>query len=149
MSVDFLTPNTEDWDTSDELIVTYSADGGATTGNVLAVQSISDGDAFNAPAAIDYGFDGEGDVGFELPALIDDVSAGVGSLFQTFTSDSIGVSATTMDVVFQFNGLTSAAEGLYLDNITFIDVSKIPEPNALSLVIGFLGMSIILVRRRA
>ena len=116
-SIDMLTPNTEDWDVVDELLITYNVDGGAEQ-NLMWVQSNDDGDDHNAPAALDLGFDGTGDDGEELPAITDDFGAGVGSNFETFTTSSISLSSnTTLDITLQFNGLTSTAEGIYIDNI--------------------------------
>lgn len=122
-SIDMLTPNTEDWDVTDELLITYSLDGGAYQ-NLMWVQSNDDGDPHNAPAALDLDFDGTGDDGEELPAIADDFGAGVGSNFETFTTSSISLSGnSTIDIKLQFNGLTSAAEGIYLDNITITEVA--------------------------
>jgi hypothetical protein len=143
-SVDFLTPNTEDWDITDELLITYTVDGGSAQ-NLMWVQSIPDGDAFNAPAALDLGFDGDGDAGQELPALVDDANAGVGSNFETFSTGSIVVSGTDLDISFQFNGITSGGEGLYMDNIT---VTAVPEPSAYALLSGMLGLAWVMLRRR-
>ncbi len=121
-SIDMLTPNTEDWDVVDELLITYSIDGGAYQ-NLMWVQSNEDGDNYNAPAALDLAFDGTGDDGEELPALVDDFGAGVGSDFETFSTSSIAISGnTTLDIKLQYNGLTSAGEGIYIDNITITQV---------------------------
>lgn len=130
LSVDFLTPNSNDWDTADELLITYCIDGG-TYQNLMHVQSNSDGDNYNAPAAIDTDFDGDGDDGQELPAITDEFGAGVGSTFETFTSSDISVSGnSTLDIVLQFNGLTSGGEGIYIDNITITQStgSTTPDP---------------------
>jgi len=119
-SIDFLTPNSEEWDVGDELLITYSIDSGASQ-NLMWVQSNDDGDAYNAPAALDLDFDGTGDDGEELPAIADDFGAGVGSDFETFITSSISLSSnSTLDITLQFNGLTSGDEGIYLDNIIVI-----------------------------
>jgi len=127
-SFDLLTPNSEDWDTTDELLITYSLDGGSSQ-NLLWVQSNEDGDAFNAPAAIDLDFDGTGDDGRDLPAITDGSGAGVGSDFATFSTQSIPLSSnSTLDITLQFNNLTSAAEGIYIDNIVIEEsTSSIPD----------------------
>ena len=123
-SIDMLTPNTEDWDTSDELLITYSLDGG-TYQNLMWVQSNDDGDAYNAPAAIDADFDGTGDDGSDLPAIDDNFGAGVGSSFETFSTGDITLSGnSTLDIKLQFIELTSTAEGIYLDDITINTVSS-------------------------
>lgn len=132
-SIDFLTPNSEDWDVADELLITYSIDGG-TSQNLMWVQSNPDGDPYNAPAALDLNFDGDGDDGEELPAISDDFGAGVGSVFQTFTTSSISLSGNnTLDIKFQFNGLTSAAEGIYIDNVIIETIGgSAPSPILIS-----------------
>jgi PKD repeat protein len=116
-SIDFLTPNTNDWDSVDELLITYSVDGGAYQ-NLMWVQSIQDATNYNDPAALDLAFDGDGDAGQELPAIVDDYPAGVGGDFVTFSTSDIAVSGSTLDIMLQFNGLTSTAEGIYLDNVS-------------------------------
>lgn len=132
-SVDFLTPNSNDWDSTDELIITYSIDGGAYQ-NLMCIQSNEDGDSFNAPAAIDADFDGTGDDGQELPAITDGFGAGVGSNFATFSTGDIALSGnSTLDITLQFNGLTAGDEGIYLDNITITQVSGSSGPSITSI----------------
>ncbi len=117
LSVDLLTPNTNDWDITDEVLIKYSIDGGAEQ-DLLWIQSKPDGDDHNAPAAIDTDFDGDGDEGYELPAVTDDFGAGVGDDFETFSSATISLSSnSTLDITIYYVNLTSADEGLYLDNI--------------------------------
>ncbi|HKK60551.1 MAG TPA: endonuclease, partial [Salinivirga sp.] len=124
-SIDMLTPNTNDWDVVDELLITYSIDGGAYQ-NLMWVQSNDDGDDYNAPAALDLAFDGTGDDGEELPAITDDFGAGVGSNFEKFSTSEIALSGnSTLDIKLQFNGLTSTAEGIYLDNLQVDLVSDV------------------------
>jgi hypothetical protein len=120
-SVDFLTPNSNDWDNTDELLITYSVDGGAYQ-NLMWIQSVQDATSYNDPAALDLAFDGDGDAGQELPAIVDDYPAGVGGDFVTFSAVDIVVSGSTLDILLQFNGLTSTAEGIYLDNIEITPV---------------------------
>ena len=124
-SIDFLTPNTNDWDSTDELLITYSVDGGGYQ-NLMSVQHVPNGgDLYNEPAALDLDFDGNGDVGQELPALVDGNGAGVGNTFQSFITSSIPLTGnSTLDISFQFNGLTSNDEGIYLDNITITQVGS-------------------------
>jgi hypothetical protein len=124
-SIDMLTPNTNDWDVADELVITYSIDGGAYQ-NLMWVQS--EGSAtYNEPACLDLNFDTYGDSGQELPAITDGYGAGVGSNFETFSTGDISLSGnSTLDIKLQFNGLTSTAEGIYLDDITINTASSGP-----------------------
>ncbi len=117
-SIDFLTPNTNDWDVASEVLITYSLDGGPSQ-NLLWVQN--QGSTFNDPASIDTDFDGDGEVGEELPALVDDEPAGVGSNFENFSSNQIFLSGnSTLDITITFNDLTQNDVGLYMDNIEVI-----------------------------
>ena len=70
-SIDMTTRHFNDWDDTDELLITYSIDGG-TYQNLMWIQNTEDGSEFNTPAALDIDFDGEGDCSTEntLPALI-------------------------------------------------------------------------------
>jgi len=121
-SLDMIAHHYNDWDNGDELLITYSIDGGAYQ-NLMWVQSITDpGSAYNEPAALDTDFDGTGECAYVLPAL----STGTGalgclvssSIFETFSTSAIALSSnSTLDIILQFNGLTSADEGIYLDNI--------------------------------
>ena len=114
-SIDFLTPNSDDWDSTDELLITYSVDDGSSQ-NLMWVQNT--GETNNAPAALDLDFNGDGDIGQELPALVDDYGAGVGNTFETFyTSDIMLSNASTLDITLQFYNLTANDEGIYIDNI--------------------------------
>ena len=63
-AIDLSYPNASQWDSTDELIITYSIDGGAYQ-NLMAVQHINN-DPYNEPAALDLDFDGNGDEGQEL-----------------------------------------------------------------------------------
>ena len=127
-SIDMLTPNSNDWDSTDEMKITYSIDGG-TTQNLLWVQADNDDD-YNEPAQLDNNFDSYGDDGEELPAIDDDHNAGVGSNFETFTTSAISLSGNTeLDITISFNGLTSGDEGIYLDDITITTVGGSSTPS--------------------
>jgi hypothetical protein len=125
-AIDFLTPNSNDWDSTDELLITYSVDGGASQ-NLMFVQAGGD-DSDNEPAMLDLNFDGIGDDGQELPAIADDHGANVGSNFATFSTSSISVSGSTLVITLQFNNLTSNDEGIYIDNIVITQTGGSPDP---------------------
>ncbi|MEO1032032.1 MAG: Calx-beta domain-containing protein [Bacteroidota bacterium] len=125
-SIDMLTPNDNDWDSTDELLITYSIDGGSYQ-NLMWIQSSSGGSS-NTPAALDTDFDGTGNCGADttIPALTyDDNGCGnVGSVFKTFTTSSIPLTAnSTLDIRLEFNTLTSNDEGIYLDNIVITETA--------------------------
>ena len=120
------TRNYDDWDSTDELLITYSLDSGSYS-NLMAVQMVTQGSgsATNEPAALDTDFDGAGDCGADttLPAMVTGTGsqscAVSSSNFKTFTTSSISLSSnSTLDIKLQFNNLTSNDEGIYLDNIT-------------------------------
>ena len=123
-SIDLTSHHYNDWDESDEVLITYSIDGGAYQ-DLMSIQSIFDPNStFNEPVALDTNFDGHGDCGQNttLNALTTGTGAQgcvvSGSDFRTFSSNNIDVSlASTIDIKLQFIGLTSTDEGLYLDNI--------------------------------
>ncbi|EDP98508.1 putative lipoprotein [Kordia algicida OT-1] len=125
-SIDMVAHHYLDWDTSDELLITYSVDGGSYQ-NLMWVQSIPDGDISNSVAALDTDFDGDGECGNVLPALTTGTNAGCtvsSSDFQTFSTSAITLSGnSTLDIRLQFNGLTAGDEGIYLDNITITETS--------------------------
>ena len=124
-SIDFLTPNSNFWDSTDELLITYSVDGGASQ-NLMWVQNY--GPTYNEPAALDLGFDGNGDVGEELPAISNDYNVtGLSSNFETFSRSNIWINGSNLVITLQFNGLTSADEGIYIDNITITQSSDVPN----------------------
>jgi hypothetical protein len=131
-SIDMLAHHFEDWDAIDELLITYSIDGGANQ-NLMWVQMVP-GDAFNAPASLDLGFDGDGDCGINttLPALTIGTQHGCtvsNNTFATFSTAAIPLSGnTTLDINLQFNGLDAADEGIYLDNITIDVTGGTPVP---------------------
>lgn len=129
-SIDLLAHHYLDWDTTDELLITYSVDGGAYQ-NLMWVQSIPDGDIYNSLAAVDSDFDGDGECENKLPAITQGENAGCtvsSSNFETFSTSSIPVSGSTLDIILQFNGLTATDEGIYLDNITISQESGTPTP---------------------
>ncbi len=113
-SIDFFTKNANDWDDNDELLITYSVDGGADQ-NLMWVQNT--GEQYNDPAALDLDFDGNGDIGQELPANSDPENKVDGTTFETFTKDNVSISGTSLVIKLQFNGLTATDESIYLDNI--------------------------------
>ena len=146
--IDMLAHHYNDWDNSDELLITYSIDGGPSQ-NLMWVQSITDpSSSFNEPVAIDTDFDGTGECAFVLPAL----STGTGATgcvvtsnqFETFSSGSISLASnSTLDIVLQFNGLDANDEGIYLDNITITTAGPPPPVNGAdlyALIPQFLGV---------
>ena len=68
ISIDMLAHHFNDWDNSDELLITYSVDG-ASYQNLMWVQNT--GQQYNDPAALDLDFDGDGECGVTttLPSL--------------------------------------------------------------------------------
>ena len=116
-AIDLSYDNDAKWDSTDELIITYSIDGGAYE-NLMAVQHINN-DAYNEPAALDLDFDGNGDLGQELST----------SVFKTFTTSSINLSSnSTLDIKLQFNKLTSNDEGIFIDNIIITETESSSDP---------------------
>lgn len=116
-AVDFSYNNSEKWDSTDELLITYSVDGGVYQ-NLMAVQHINS-DGFNNPAALDLDFDENGDSGQELST----------SAFTTFTTSNILLSSnSTLDIKFQFNNLTSNDEGIFIDNIVITETAPSSNP---------------------
>ena len=101
----------EDWDVGDFVRIEYALDGGAFQ-PLLAFESISDGDSFNAVPALDTDFDGNGDG----PILTD--------VFQTFTSAIPGTGAL-LDLQITFD-LDSGDEDIALDNIVVSDGGGTP-----------------------
>ncbi len=139
-SIDMLTRGSADWDADDELIISYSIDGGSYQ-NLLWVQSVSSTDD-NRPAAIDTDFNGDGEcgVGNILPAMFGSGAGGctvAASNFETFTATvAIPYNSSTLDVNLKFNGLTRGNEGLYIDNIIVEHDggNSLPPPDVFSLV---------------
>ena len=133
-SIDMLAHHYNDWDNTDELLITYSVDGGGDQ-NLMWVQSITDpNNSSNEPAALDTNFDGDGECANVLPAI----STGTGALgcivpssdFATFITSSIALSSnSTLDIKLQFKGLTSADEGIYIDNIIITETTASSDPS--------------------
>lgn len=92
----------QDWDLTDFVKFEYRIDGGAFQ-NLLAVESIPDGDNFNAVPAIDTDFDGNGD-GTEIT-----------DTFATFVA-SIAGTGSSLDLRTTYN-LNSGDEDLSIDNL--------------------------------
>ena len=117
-SLDMLAHHFNDWDAGEELLITYSVDGGSFQ-NLLWVQNA--GGSFNQAASLDTDFDGDGNCGSGiLPAITTGTSgcAVTTSTFETFSSATIGLSSnTTLDIILTFNGFTASDEGMYLDDI--------------------------------
>jgi hypothetical protein len=132
-SVDMIAHHYDDWDNTDELIITYSIDGGSYV-NLMWVQSITDpASSFNEPAALDTDFDGTGECAYVLPSI----TTGIGTLgcvvsssvFETFTTSSIALAGNvSLDIKLQFNGFVSGDEGMYLDDIVIELTSGAPTP---------------------
>ncbi|WP_160130505.1 lamin tail domain-containing protein [Kordia antarctica] len=124
-SLDMLAHHYNDWDLLDEVLITYSVDGGGYQ-NLMWVQNT--GATFNTPASLDTDFDGNGECVAILPALTQGTADGCtvnSSDFQTFATSAITLSSnTTLDIRLQFNGLTSTDEGIYIDNITISQTSS-------------------------
>ena len=130
-SIDMLAHHFNDWDNSDELLITYSVDG-ASYQNLMWVQNT--GQQYNDPAALDLDFDGDGECGVTttLPSL----TTGTGNdctvsnnTFATFITNSINLfSNTTLDIKLQFNGFTSGDEGMYFDNIIIEQTGGSTDP---------------------
>lgn len=128
-SIDMIAHHFNDWDDIDELIITYSLDGG-TYQNLMWVQNA--GAQFNQAASLDTNFDGDGDCGTGvLPALTTGNSGCnvTNNTFDTFSTASIALSSiSTLDIRLQFNGLDANDEGIYLDNIIIDVTGGTPTP---------------------
>ena len=135
-SIDMLAHHFNDWDTTDELLITYSLDGGSYQ-NLMWVQMVpqGSGSGTNEPAALDTNFDGDGDCGANT--TLPTIDTGIGSQgceasdsdFKTFVTSSITLdNNNTLDIKLQFNGLTSDDEGIYFDNIVVTESSGTPSP---------------------
>ncbi|MDJ0518425.1 MAG: Calx-beta domain-containing protein [Trichodesmium sp. MO_231.B1] len=92
----------QDWDLPDFVLFEYQIDG-AGFRNLLAIESVPDGDAFNAVPAQDTDFDGDGD-GTEVT-----------DTFASFSS-AIAGTGSTLDLRITFD-LDSRDEDLAIDNI--------------------------------
>ena len=87
-AVDMIAHHYNDWDASDEVLITYSLDGGSSQ-NLMWVQNA--GTTYNSTAALDTDFDGDGECGHVLPSLSTGTSTctASSSVFETFTTSSI------------------------------------------------------------
>ncbi|NBC03157.1 MAG: HYR domain-containing protein, partial [Bacteroidetes bacterium] len=123
----------EDWDVTDYLHIDYDVDNSGTLTPMIWVESVPDGDDFNAIAAIDTDFDGDGD-GAEITP--------------TFTQYcfSIPVTGNLLDIVIDFN-VNSGDEDIAIDQVelsgaasstdcTFNYYDEEPESNPDSLPIA-------------
>lgn len=135
--VDLLAHHYDDWDASDELLITYSLDGGSYQ-NLMWIQSMP-GSTSNTPAGLDLGFDGDGDCGATttLPSRSSGTESSSGctvssSNFETFSASTINLlNNSTLDIKFQFNGFQAGDEGIYIDNIKITSIgSSITTPAA-------------------
>ena len=126
-SIDMLAHHYDDWDNSDELLITYSVDGG-TYQNLIWVQNT--GQQFNDPAALDLDFNGDGDCGANT--TLPSITKGTGTdgcvvssnNFATFVTNSITLTnKSTLDIKLQFNGFTAGDEGMYFDNIIITETA--------------------------
>lgn len=125
-SIDMVAHHYDDWDDTDEFLITYSLDGG-TYQNLMWVQhtgnNVGSNTSSNEPAALDTDFDGDGEcgVGTTLPALTTGTRNGCtvsSSNFETFMVTINGLSGiTTLDIRLTAVQCTATDEGLYFDNI--------------------------------
>ena len=119
----------EDWDVSDSVSFQASIDGGGFF-DILNIESIPDGDSFNAVPAIDTDFSGDGNVGFELT-----------DTFQTFLADIAGTGSTLdHQAVISLN---SGDEVIAIDNVGVTGTLN-PTPGAAAI----LGLSGLVATRR-
>ena len=101
----------QDWDVSDFFKVEYQIDGGGFQ-NLLAIESVPDGDDFNAVPAEDTDFDGNGD-GTEVT-----------DVFSTFTK-SIAGTGTLLDLKLTWN-FNAGDEDLAIDDIKVSGTAAAP-----------------------
>ncbi|MFK7881176.1 ExeM/NucH family extracellular endonuclease [Roseobacter sp.] len=111
----------QDWDLSDSVRVEYQIDGGGFQ-NLLAIESVPNGSAFNAPPAVDTDFDGDGD-GLEIT-----------STFQRLTATIAGA-GTLLDLRITFD-LDSGDEDIALDDIQIVGQSGGVTPPAVLVATG-------------
>lgn len=142
-SIDLTAHHYNDWDDSDELLITYSLDEG-TYQNLMWVQNT--GAEYNDPVALDTDFDGDGECGNVLPALTTGTGNDGCSVstkdFKTFSTSSISLSGnSTLDIKLQFNGLTATDEGIYIDNIIITQNAGVPTPTVLVTLSELSGFS--------
>nr|WP_042289258.1 Calx-beta domain-containing protein [Nonlabens ulvanivorans] len=144
-SIDLLAHHYQDWDSTDEVLITYSLDGGVFQ-NLMSIQHVPN-DASNEPAALDTNFDGDGECTPTtlLPSLTTGTSNGCvvpanDNQFRNFSSDTILLNGnSSLTILFTVNGLTATDEGVYFDNISIQGNPSGPlttsiqfDPNALT-----------------
>ncbi len=138
--IDLLAHHYNNWDSTDELLITYTLDGGSPE-NLLWVQNTPASSAFNEPAALDTDFDGDGECtpATILPTLTtgtaDNCSVPSGDdQFRTFSVDGIALNNnSTLSITITVNELTSTDEGIYFDNIVVTGNSGTPTNQAPSI----------------
>ena len=148
LQLDAVVHHYNDMDQNDEFKVTYQVDGGSTQ-NLLWFQALanSGSGSTNTTFAIDTDFDGQGECG--TATTLSHRSAGTNGNdlgctstsegFQTYTSPVIALSSnSTLDIKLQWFSMTSADEGLYIDNIV---VTTDPEKCTIAGNSGFRMMS--------
>ncbi len=124
--IDLLERNNNDWDSTDEVKIMYQVDSGSWQ-NLIWIQAHND-DSYNEPACIDRGFDGNGDIAEELPAITDGHGTNPGNTFATFSETGVSVSGNNLTIRIEFYNLTSNDEGIYMDNITIDGVGGSSGP---------------------
>jgi len=102
----------QDWDISDFVLFEYQIDGGGYN-NLLAIESIPDGDNFNAVPAQDTNFDGDGD------------GTQVTSTFASF-SNAIAGTGSTLDLRVTID-LDAGDEDIAIDSIEITGDSGSPS----------------------
>jgi predicted extracellular nuclease len=111
----------QDWDLSDFVKVEYRIDGGDFR-TLLAIESVPDGDNFNAVPAVDTDLDGNGDA----PEIT--------SAFQTLTA-AIAETGSVLDLRITFD-LDSGDEDLSIDDIRIVGQSGGTTPPAVLALSG-------------
>jgi hypothetical protein len=143
LQLDMIAHHYNDWDTADEVRITYSVDGGSYQ-NLMWINSIIN--STNSPAALDTDFDGIGECNDAtlLPSrdegTADNCTVADGyDDFTPFTSPVIALSSnSTLDIKIQFYTFIQEDVGLYIDNII---VTTDPEKCTISGNSGFRMMS--------
>ena len=143
LQLDMIAHHYNDWDTADEVRITYSLDGGSHQ-NLIWINSIIN--STNSPAALDTDFDGVGECNDAtlLPSRSEGTADGCTVAdgyddFTTFTSPVISLSSnSTLDIKIQFFTFTQADVGLYIDNII---ITTDPEKCTIAGNSGFRMMS--------
>lgn len=116
----------EDWDLTDYVHIAYQIDNGGYN-PLLWIESIPDGDNFNAVPAIDTDFDGNGD------------GTVITSTFASFGA-AIAGAGSTLDITIEWQ-LNAGDEDLAIDNVS---VTGVPEPASLVLI----ALGVLAIRRR-